>query len=197
MSETQTLMKQPYVQRTTQPSQRGPILIATRWLYATAYVGASVLFGVCGVALLAFGAVEIFQGIDPRAQVAMKERFGSIVEGIGLLTICVASLELSQTVLEEEVLRDALMSGPTRARRFLSRFMLVVVVSLSVEFLVAVFELSHTEPERIRDAFYIGAGAALLLLAWGGFVRLNKTAEELEPEAMADAKREDHQVKST
>jgi uncharacterized membrane protein YqhA len=190
-------MKQPYVQRNTQPPQRGPILTATRWVYATAYVGASILFAVCGLALLIFASIEIFHGIDPSAQVAMRERFASIVEGIGLLTICVASLELSQTVLEEEVLRDALMSGPTRARRFLSRFMLVVVVSLSVEFLVAVFKLSHTEPERMRDAFYIGAGAALLLLAWGGFVRLNKTAEELEPEAMADAKREDHQVKSS
>jgi hypothetical protein len=197
MSDTLTLMKQPYVQRKPLPSQPAPILAATRYLYTTAYVGASVLFGICGLALLVFGGVEVFHGIDPSTQVPMRERFGAIVEGIGLLTICVTALELSQTVLEEEVMRDALMSGPTRARRFLSRFMLVVVVSLSVEFLVAVFDLSHTEPERLREAFYIGAGAALLLLAWGGFVRLNKSAEELEPEAMADAKREDHQVKSS
>jgi hypothetical protein len=36
--------------------------------------------------------------------------------------------------------------------------------------------------------------AALLLAAWGLFVKLNKDAEQLEPEAMEKAKREDAQV---
>jgi hypothetical protein len=171
--------------------------VASR-VYAGAYVAATVLFAVCGLALLAFAGLEIWHGIDPTTdELALKARFGSVLEGIGLLTIAVASLELSQTVLEEEVQRDALMSAPTRARRFLSRFMLVVVVSLSVEFLIAVFELSHGDAAQLPHAFWIGAGAALLLLGWGAFVYLNKSAEELEPEAMAEAKREDHKVKTS
>jgi hypothetical protein len=45
------------------------------------------------------------------------------------------------------------------------------------------------------------ACAALVLIAiagrigWGVFVRLNRYAEELEPEAMAAAKREDRKLK--
>jgi len=35
----------------------------------------------------------------------------------------------------------------------------------------------------------------VLLAAWGVFVRLNRYAEELEPEAMAEAKREDKKLK--
>jgi len=35
---------------------------------------------------------------------------------------------------------------------------------------------------------------ALLLSAWGVFVRLNHSAEELKPEAMEDAKREDEKI---
>jgi len=34
------------------------------------------------------------------------------------------------------------------------------------------------------------------LSAWGIFIRLNRYAEELEPEAMADAKREDKKLKN-
>jgi hypothetical protein len=34
----------------------------------------------------------------------------------------------------------------------------------------------------------------ILLGAWGLFVYLNRAAEELEPEAMADAKREDKKL---
>ena len=40
----------------------------------------------------------------------------------------------------------------------------------------------------------IGGSAALLLVAWGVFVRLNRSAEELEPEAMQQAKSEDTKV---
>jgi hypothetical protein len=168
----------------------------TRWVFAAAYVSVAVLFAICALALIVFAAVQMFQGLDPSAAASLKDRFGSILEGIGLLTIAVASLELSQTVLEEEVQREALMSGPTRARRFLSRFMLVIVVALAVEFLVSVFELVHSDTTKLRDAIWIGVGAALLLAAWGFFIRMNRSAEELEPEAMADAKREDTQVNS-
>jgi hypothetical protein len=34
-----------------------------------------------------------------------------------------------------------------------------------------------------------------LLAAWGLFIRLNRYAEELEPEAMAEAKQEDRKLK--
>jgi hypothetical protein len=34
----------------------------------------------------------------------------------------------------------------------------------------------------------------VLLAAWGLFIKLNKSAEELEPEAMAEAKKEDRKV---
>ena len=34
----------------------------------------------------------------------------------------------------------------------------------------------------------------ILLAAWGVFVHLNRSAEELEPDAMADAKREDDKI---
>jgi hypothetical protein len=36
--------------------------------------------------------------------------------------------------------------------------------------------------------------AAALLAAWGLFIRWNRSAEELEPQAMEEAQREDEQV---
>jgi hypothetical protein len=40
----------------------------------------------------------------------------------------------------------------------------------------------------------VGVAAAVLLAAWGVFVNLNRTVEELEPEAMEKAKSEDKKV---
>jgi glycopeptide antibiotics resistance protein len=87
------------------------------------------------------------------------------------------------------------MSFPTRVRRFLSRFLIVIIVSLSIEFLVVVFELIHDDPSHLPEASAIGLATATLLAAWGIFVRLNKSAEELEPEAMQEVKGEDIKIK--
>jgi uncharacterized membrane protein len=162
--------------------------------YAILYIATVFLFGACAVALIAFATVELWQAISPPSTADTRARFDSVLEAIGLATIAVASLELSQTVLEEEVQRKASMSAPTRVRRFLSRFLIVVVVSLAIECLVAVFTLVHRDPSRLFQAAAIGVVAALLLAAWGLFVRWNVVAERLEPEAMKRAKREDRHV---
>jgi hypothetical protein len=75
-----------------------------------------------------------------------------------------------------------------------SRFFVVLIVSLSIEFLVVVFRLIHDAPEKLPQAAMLGVATALLFAAWGVFVRLNRSAEELEPEAMAKAKKEDAEV---
>lgn len=162
-------------------------------LFVAGYLLVTLLFAVCAFALIAFGAVEIWRALRP-GDVALRERFNAILEGVGLLTIAVAALELGQTILEEEVQRKEHMSAPTRVRRFLSRFMIVIVVSLSIELLIAVFRLLHEDPGKLPQASTIGVAAAALLAAWGVFVRLNRSAEELEPEAMERTKREDKKL---
>ncbi|SMQ97176.1 lipoprotein [Xanthomonas fragariae] len=103
-------------------------------------------------------------------------------------------VELGQTIFEEEILRDVKVSGPTRVRRYLSRFFVVIVIALAIETLVSIFELMHEGPAKLPYAAAVGLRAALLLIAWGVFVKLNRSAEELEPEAMEETKREDRQI---
>jgi hypothetical protein len=154
----------------------------------------SALFIVCALALISLAGFELWQGIQPISTVSLRERLNAVLESIALLTVAVAALELGQTILEEEVQREAQMSAPTRVRRFLSRFMIVLVVALSIEALVAVFQFSHEAPAHLPYAAAIGLMAAALLVAWGLFVWLNQSVELLEPEAMKQAKQEDKRV---
>ena len=160
-------------------------------LFAVGYSSIIFLFICCAVSLIFFAVLELWHGINPGEALPLRERFNAVLESIGLLTIAVVALELSQTILEEEVQREVQVSSPTRVRRFLSRFMVVVIVALSIETLVAVFELAHEDASRLPQAASIGVAAGVLLAAWGIFIRLNKSAEELEPEAMERAKSED------
>ena len=165
-----------------------------RLAFLLGYGAVVVLFYACALGLIAFAATELWSGLRPADGAEMRTRFNAVLESIGLLTIAVAALELGQTILEEEIQRKEHMSAPTRVRRFLSRFMVVVIVSLAIESLVATFEFIHDDPGRLPAAAGIAIAAAALLAGWGVFVRMNKSAEELEPEAMARVKSEDHEV---
>ena len=93
------------------------------------------------------------------------------------------------------MVRSAHVSGPTRVRRFLSRFLEVVVVALAIESLVATFRAAHEDPAQLLNAAMMVSAVGELLAGWGVFLRMNRYAEELEPEAMEEAKREDHKLK--
>lgn len=164
------------------------------WLFIVGYGLITVAFTICGFALVGFGLFEIWQALSPGETESPTAQLNAILRSIGLLTVAVASLELGQTVLEEEIRRKVDMSTPTRVRRFLSRFMIVIVVSLAIEFLVVVFEVAHDDPGRLPGAAAIGIATAALLVGWGAFIWFNKQAEELEPEAMQRTKHEDHKI---
>lgn len=163
-------------------------------LFEVAHVLIVALFLVSAFALVVFAAGELWGVIRPLREVTLQERFVAVLECIGLLTIAVASLELGQTILEEQVVRSAAISGPTRVRRFLSRFIVVVVIALSIECLVAVFGLIHDSPELLPHAASVGLAAALLLASWGFFVRMNVAAEELESHRIHEVTQEDEKV---
>jgi len=118
-----------------------------------------------------------------------------IIEAVGYLAAAVVALQIAETIIEEEVVRDADISAPTRVRRFLSRFMVVIVVAMAIEGLVATFKALHEDMSQLLYAAALLGGTSLLLAAWGLFIHLNRSAEELEPEAMEEAKREDEKVK--
>jgi hypothetical protein len=158
-------------------------------LFSIAHAILALLFVALAVLLTVFAAQTAWGAIGEGPDGAE-----TAIEAIGLLAIAVVSLQISQTIAEEEVIRDAHVSAPTRVRRYLSRFMVVVVVALSIEGLVGTFKTLHEDPELLPHAASVLIAAGVLLAGWGVFIRMNKSAEELEPEAMEAAKSEDAKV---
>jgi hypothetical protein len=154
--------------------------------------------GMHGIIALLFIAISILlmavSGHTAWMAMMGDDAANEAIEAIGLLAIAVVALQIAQTIIEEEVIRDSHVSAPTRVRRYLSRFLVVVVVALSIEGLVATFKALHENPLMLPHAASILIAAALLLAGWGVFIKLNRAAEDVEPEAMEDAKSEDAKV---
>jgi cellobiose-specific phosphotransferase system component IIC len=163
------------------------LLVLFQWVHKAS----AILFGAASLVLFVIaaktGAEAIAKGLDGEAAQA-------VIEAVGLMAAAVVALQISETIIEEEVIRDAHVSAPTRVRRFLSRFFVVVIVALVIEGLVATFKAIHEQLQQLVYAGALLAASALLLAGWGVFIYLNRFAEDVEPEAMEEAKREDAKV---
>lgn len=153
-------------------------------LMALLFAGAALMLTIVAARM---GIAALAGGLDAEAA-------QTVIEAVGLLAAAVVALQIAQTITEEEVIRDVQISAPTRVRRFLSRFFVVIVVALGIEGLVATFGALHKDPSQLPYAASILVGTAFLLAAWGVFIHLNRSAELLEPEAMAEAKSEDKKL---
>jgi uncharacterized protein YacL len=164
-----------------------------RILVAFGYVQGvmAALFAVAGLALTFAAARAGWESISAGLDVDAAQQ---MVEAIGLLAAAVVALQIAQTIAEEEVIRAMHVSAPTRVRRFLSRFLVVLVVALVIEGLVAIFKAVHDDLTQLPYASAVVVAAAALLAAWGVFIKLNRAAEELEPQKMEQAKKEDEKL---
>ena len=153
-------------------------MIALEKIFAFGFICIAALFGLCAFALVAFSAIEFWGAINPAELISLSERFKSILKCIAMLTIARASFELAHTIVEDEFKSEERLGAPARIRRVLSRFLVVVIVSLAIECLVATFQYVLEEPAMLVQAATIAFGAAALLIAWGVFLHLSRAHAE-------------------
>ena len=140
--------------------------------FAVGFAAIVVLFAGCAFTLIVFSGIELWTAVQPGNMLTLTKRFYSVLDCVAMLTIAMAAMELAQTVVEEEFDHETRLNAAARARRVLSRFLVVVIVSLAIESLVAIFRLVHDDPSMISEAAYIAFAAAALLAAWGFFNRM-------------------------
>jgi hypothetical protein len=142
--------------------------------FALGFAAIGVLFAGCAIALIAFSGIELWRAVQPGDALTMAKRFNSILDCIAMLTIAMAAMELAQSVVEEEFDLETRLSAAARTRRLLSRFLVVVVVSLAIESLVVTFKMANDDPSKLTHAAFIAFAAAALLAAWGVFMRMGQ-----------------------
>ena len=115
------------------------------------------------------------------------------LECIGLVTIAIAVFEVGKFMVEEEVIRERQLRSVLEARQSLTKFLTIVIIVVSLEGLVLVFE---TKLEDVAELIYptaLLAVAALVVIAMGIFERLTSDsvgnrigADRTQPGAQPD-----------
>ena len=118
-------------------------------IFSTVHAVMALLFAAAALPLMVIAARMGWHALGEGWNGAAAQ---TLIEAIGLLAAAVVSLQMAQTIVEEEVVRDAHVSAPTRVRRFVSRFLVVVIVALAVEGLVATFKAIHDDLQQLPYA---------------------------------------------
>ena len=181
----------PAARRHKGEGQASPLVRAMLRGFAAVHAVLALLFVLASLVLIAVTVRTAWEVLGQGLDVAAAQE---VIQMIGIAAVAVVALQIAQTIAEEEVIREAHVSGPTRVRRFLSRFMVVIVVALAVEGLIATFKALREDPSQLPYAASLLVAVGFLLAGWGAFVWFNRAAEELEPEAMEQAKSEDEKL---
>ncbi|QBZ82796.1 membrane protein [Hydrogenovibrio crunogenus] len=88
----------------------------------------------------------------------------SVFKPIVALTMGLAIFDLSKTLLEREVFFKA-YSDKKDESRLLSKFLIAIIIALSIEALMVVFKIALNDPTMMLHALYLIIGIALIILS--------------------------------
>jgi hypothetical protein len=137
--------------------------------------GSKIFYAVAAVVLVLFSITLLVVAVWHLLSAALQRRdlLHPTLESIGLVTIAIAVFEVAKFLVEEELIRERQLRSVLEARRSLTKFFTIIIITLSLEAIVLVFE---TKLERIADLIYptaLMAVAVLAVIGLGLFQRLS------------------------
>lgn len=137
-------------------------------------MGLSFLLAAMGTALYSF--VGLIQCLMNQCKVII-----SLLDFAGYLIISVAIFDVGRYVLEEEVFRDRELRSPREARQSLTKFMVIIVIAVTLEALLSVIRAGTDDISLLIYPAILFFVATLLLVGLGVFQRLSVAAEVEAP----------------
>ena len=125
--------------------------------------------------------------------VAGESNTFNLLHSVGLIIVSVAVFDVGKFLFEEEVLHERELRSIREARRSLTKFMTIIIVALSLEALVLVFETKQEQVSALLYPSIVMGSAVLALVGLGVFQWLSSKADALRPWESAKTEMEDQE----
>ena len=140
----------------------------------------SLFFSLIGISFIFASFSILFFGIWKFVECYLLKDcdvLNNILNMASYLIIAVAIFDVGRNLLEEEVFRHYQMRSPKEARRSLTKFLVIILVAVTLESLIALIKAGTS---NIRDLIYpaiMFTAASFLLASFGLYQRLSVIAE--------------------
>jgi|SRR5680860_40064 len=163
------------------------------WQLRVFSIGSNALYIVAAFALLLLALAMVGSAIwSMTVEVwAGKPFLAQLLDGVGLIIIAFAVFDVAKFLLEEQVVKERELARISEARRSLTMFFTIIIIAVSLEALVIVFQ-NKDEPYLLFYPAALLAVAVFALIGLGLFQWLTRQAEEArEDSADVDSAKEE------
>jgi hypothetical protein len=100
------------------------------------------------------------------------------MNGVGLLIVSLAIADVAKFVVEENVVRERELRSPAEALRSLTKFITIIIIALSLEAVVGIFEAGREKNfDQLVYPTIVMAAAILALVGLGAFQFLSRRSQ--------------------
>ena len=141
---------------------------------------ARLLFVMVALALFALAITLVISGAWQLVRGAFGGEIGifNLMNGVGLLIVSLAIADVAKFVVEENVVRDRELRSPAEALRSLTKFMTIIIIALSLEAVVGIFEAGREKQfAQLVYPTLVMAAAILALVGLGAFQYLSRRSQ--------------------
>jgi hypothetical protein len=143
-------------------------------------VGSVFLYGLTALALAILALAFIgLAFVRVWREIAHAEAtVSAMLESIGMLIVALAVFDVSKYLIEEELLRERELRSATEARKTLTKFLTIVIIAVSLEAVVFVFQAGKEDMTRLIYPAALLAVVGGLVAVLGLYQRMSRTTEE-------------------
>ena len=154
-------------------------------------------FWAATIVLIALSGYLIVQAcVEVAGSIGADNPIPGILHGMGLVIVSFAVIELSKFILQEELGRHRELRSARESRRSLTKFITIIIIALSLEVLVMVFEAARESMADVQYAAMLFGTVVFALIGLGSYQWLSNAVEPQEgPEATPPQKREEDERK--
>jgi len=153
---------------------------------------ARLLFVAVALALFGLGISLVVSGVWQLVRGALGGEVGiyNLMNGVGLLIVSLAIADVAKFVVEENVVRERELRSPAEALRSLTKFMTIIIIALSLEAVVGIFEAGREKAfDQLVFPSIVMAAAIFALIGLGLFQFLSRRSQREAAAGRDDADR--------
>jgi len=141
----------------------------------------TVVYALTSLALLVISLVMIGYALWEvwLAMHLARAMINTMLDAIGLIVIAIAVFDVSKYLMEEEVFRrQRELSSPREARQTLTKFLVIIIIAVSLEALVFIFGAGSSDIETLIYPTLLLVAAVFLVIGLGWYQRLSLDTEQ-------------------
>jgi hypothetical protein len=137
----------------------------------------ALALGLLALAFIGLAFVRVWGGIT-HAEAAVS----AMLEGIGMVIVALAVFDVSKYLIEEELLRERELRSAEEARKTLTKFLTIVIIAVSLESVVFVFQAGKEDMAKLIYPAALLAVVGVLVAVLGLYQQMSRKTEERDPD---------------